>query len=400
MSEAAKKLNQVHESYSPKRPEILGMANDFVNTDPLPSSFVLPDKSTPISEATTNNCPGYVTFANEFSYFMEYSGQGYGFMDNDGWRCDINYTLADILTGYAMRPSCLEVTADGLERLYHVAGFCRTIYSADTTKENYMSLEQMKRAISSTLFVLKQPVIITPIEDMFFGAAIIGYEQDGDVLVTYSYPPYFKKPDNILPEIKNIDHWYKDDTTLIIMGERRNALTLKEVYLEGIKQIRDYLWAGIYGEDRRYYTEWEAFLRKSMEDMIAQVRAEKHLPASNMWGKIKDSDTDEDIRNLINSIVDPTWCEMAERRYYIMHFFRQAIKLFPEVKDEMSAIEQHFGKSNAIMGEDYIHEAGHDPVSEAFNDPAARNRMADCVVRWREADEKGLELVEKLIQSI
>ena len=100
MSEPVRRLNEEPEGYSPKtRPDILNLAEAARRSAGYPDAFVLPDRSTQLSPGTPHNCPGYVTFANEFSYFLDYSGQGYGFADNDGWRCDVNYTLADVLTG-------------------------------------------------------------------------------------------------------------------------------------------------------------------------------------------------------------------------------------------------------------------------------------------------------------
>ncbi len=145
MRGAVKKPNQTKpKSYSPKRPEILNMAKQAQEESSYPGEFILPDKSTEIPPGIKHNCPGYVPFANEFSYFMDYSGQGYGFINgSDGWRCDVNYTLADIITGHAMRPACLVPTRDELHRVYDAAGFSPQVYFADPAKGEYRNEAKM-----------------------------------------------------------------------------------------------------------------------------------------------------------------------------------------------------------------------------------------------------------------
>jgi hypothetical protein len=235
MSDTAKKLNQVPDSYSPKKPEIACIIKEAQRESKYPEAYTLPDNSTVVAGETSHNCPGYVTFANEFSYFMDYSGQGYGFIHrNENWRCDINYTLADIITGYAMRPSCLDVTQEELDRLYTVVGYpSRQTFYANPLLGEYMDKSAMKEAIKYTLCTLGQPVLLSPIESRFFGAIVIGYKDNGDTLVTFGYPPYFIAPDNTQPVIEDITDWYQDKTTLIIIGKRQKPLSEKELYLAG-----------------------------------------------------------------------------------------------------------------------------------------------------------------------
>ncbi len=405
MSEAVKKPNQTStESYQPKTPEIACVIKEAQREASYPEAFTLPDKSTVITGETRRNCPGYVTFANDFSYFMDYSGQGYGFIHrNENWRCDINYTLADIITGYAMRPSCLEVTQEGLDRLYAAVGYpSRQTFYADSSKGEFMSEAGMKEAIKYTLCTLGQPVLLSPIESRFFGAIVIGYKDGGNVLITFGYPPYFIAPDNTQPQIEDITDWYKDSTALTIIGKRQKALPDKELYYQGIHQIYNYLKEGVKGKDSHYYDEWENILRlESMNDMITEVRRLNMIPGAQMFSHDLQ---EENIRDQMNALADPTWCEMSERRYYIMHFFYQAKQHFPEEAEAFQTLEDHFWRACEIMGNQqngYIGEVGHDPVNaEAFENPEVRARMADCVRQFRDADAKGLDMVEKLLAII
>lgn len=384
-------------SYSPKKPEILNMAKQAQRESSYPEAFLLPDKSTEIPPEIKHNCPGYVPFANEFSYFMDYSGQGYGFINgSDGWRCDVNYTLADIITGHAMRPACLIATRDELHHVYNAAGFFPQVYYADSEKDEYLNEAEMKEVIKYTLCTLGQPVIL-PVESRFFGSVVVGYKENGNVLVTFGYPPYFAAPDNTHPKIEEIANWYDVNTELTIAGKREKISSARELYHEGMRQVLAYLDAGVRGRDRHYYDEWESFLRLSMEQMIAEVKRTRIVPGGDC-GEFEGETTDENVRKFIDHVADPTWCNMAERRYYIMHFFRQSAQYFPEEKEALKEIEDHFGWSNGIMGDTYVKEVGHDPVNaEAFENPEVRARMADCVRQFREADTKGLEMVEKLL---
>ncbi|MCL1909955.1 MAG: GNAT family N-acetyltransferase, partial [Kiritimatiellaeota bacterium] len=368
-----------------------------INTSPkmkYPESFILPDRHTPVAEDTKHNCPGYVPFANEFSYFLDYTGQGYGFID-DEWRCDVNYTLADIITGHAMRPACLFPTREELNRLYNIAGFP----SPQTFTVAQMSEAEMKEAIMHTLCVLGQPVIL-PVKSRFFGSVVIGYKDNGNTLVTYGYPPLFMDWDNTQPRIEEVTDWYHADTELTIVGKRERTPSAKEMYEAGLAQILAYFEAGLRGDDRRHYDEWERFLRLGMDEMIAEVKRTRFVPGAHANdAKFSGEATDENIKKHLQSIADPVWCEMAERRYYIMHFFRQAARHFPEMKDEMKKIEDHFAWSNTIMGSEYVKETGEGEKwnAGAFENPEVRARMADCVRRFREADGKGLQMVEKLL---
>lgn len=403
MSDTAKNQNKTYsKSYSPKKPDILRMAKERLSQIEYPESFLLPNRSNNIPPQEGHNCPAYVTFANEFSYFMDYSGQGFGFIDFHGWRCDINYTLADILTGYAMRPVCLDVTVEGLEHLYHTVGLSYQVFYANSLNGEYMNEADMKESIRYTLKVLGRPVILRPIEGAFFGAVVVGYEQNGDTLITYSYPPYFIAPDNTKPEIKTVKNWYNIDTTITIIGERKEGILVKEVYKEGLRQVYAYLKEGVYGQDQVYYNEWKRFLRQNIKEMIAEVKRTRKVPSAYCIGGIlEDEATEERVLEVMNTIVDPTWCEMAERRYYIMHFFRQAALHFPEEKEAIRQIEKHFGWSNSLMGDAYVKEVGHDPVNtEAFYKQEVRNRMADLVQQFQDADAKGLMMVEELLKRM
>ena len=401
MSEPERQPIQAPESYIPPDiPKIMRLAEQAQRETAYPGEFILPDRSTPPPpEAEYKNCPSYVSFANEFAYFMDYSGRGYGFIErNKGWRCDINYTLADVITGYAARPCCLAVTPEGLDRLYRAAGFpARRTYCADPARAGHMDEAEMKEAIKYTLCTLGQPVIMSFVGKCF-GVIVIGYKEHGDVLVTFSYPPYFLAPDNIQPQIEETRDWYQEKTTLTIVGARQSPLPVKELYRLGLRQIRAYLRAGIHGEDRHYYDEWGRFLRlNSLEQMLAEAERLGTMPGAQIF-------YEESTEKSIDVLADPTFCELAERRYYIMHFFYQAAEHFPEEKAALNALGDQFWFTSEIMGNQkkgYVSKVGHDPVNmELFAKKSVRAHMARCVRKFRRADAKGLAMTEKLLSRL
>ena len=401
MNEPAKRPDQRPEGYSPKgKPEILKLAQQARQKDAYPEEYILPDRGTPLTPGTKQSCPAYVAFANEFAYFLDYTGQGYGFVDNYrgiGLRCDISYTLADVITGYAARPCCLEVTPEGLDRLYEAAGFTgHRTYCANPSAAAYLSEAEMKEAIRYALCELGQPVILRPIENRFFGAIVIGYKAGGDVLVTYGSLPFFVAPDIREPQVEDITDWYRDETSLTIVGERGVSLPIVDMYKLGLRQIRDTLRAGIRGEDAHYYGEWERFLRLgSLEEMLSEAKRLGYVPGAQMW-------TEESLReDSIHVIADPTWCEASERRYYIMHFLYQAVEHFPGEKEALNALGDQFWKASEIMGnmkKGYLSKVGNNPVNmKKLAKKRVRAHMADCVRKFREADTKGLEMIEQLL---
>jgi len=403
MSEPIKKPNQITPgSYSPKKPEIANVMENAkqLNLKTLPEAFILPDKSTAIPPGIKHYGPAYAAFGNEFSHFLDYSGQGYGFIYEGDWCKDRGYTIADIMTGHAMEPACL-FSPEGMDFLWKTAGFSshHTFY-ANPEKDDYMSEPDMKEAIKYALCTLEQPVII-PQESRWWGSIVIGYKDNGNVLVIYYYSPYFMDMENnAQPKIEEITGWYNNKTSLFIAGKREKSLSLIDIYREGFRRIRDCLEVNIRGEKRRYYLEWEAFLRMNTTEMIAEVKRTGIVPGGTGGGIVNEEINNENAWKIICGFHESTWCDMAERRYYVMNFIRQAKEYFPELKEDLQALEDHFYYTNEIMGghdvKGYGSEIG-DPINpELFANSEVRARMADCVRRFSEADANGLEMMEKL----
>lgn len=403
MSEPIKKKNKIKpESYSPKTPKLVNILSEAQRESSYPDTFILPDKSTKIPPEIKHYGPAYESFANEFSHFLDYTGQGYGFIYDGDWCKDRSYTIADIFTGHAMEPAPLFFPEE-VDFLWKTTGFssCHTFY-ANPANGVYMSEPDMKEAIKYALYTLEQPVIL-PHESHWWGSIIVGYKDNGNVLVVYYYPPHFMDMENNAQyQIEEIRDWYNDNTSLFIAGKREKVLSLMDIYREGFRRIRTCLEVNIRGEKRHYYDEWEAFLRMSADEMITTVKYNGKVPGGD-HGLLEDGASDDKIWSFICSAHDSTWCNMAERRYYVMNFFRQAKEYFPEEKDALQALDNHFWYTNEIMGNQangYGSEIGDPANAEIFKKPDVRTRMADCVRRFKDADEKGLELVEEFMARL
>jgi hypothetical protein len=205
---------------------------------------------------------------------------------------------------------------------------------------------------------------------------------------------------NAQPITGEIKDWYKDDTSLFIAGKRETVWSLADVYREGSSLIFNQLAKNIRGENRRYYDEWESFLRMSKDEMIGYVKRTKTVPGGEQYHYSNDDDTDENVWKFIYESHNNVWCIMAEARYYVMNFFRQMKEFFPELTDKLKVLDDHFWRTNEIMGNQekgYASEIKDPVIPEIFEKQDVRNRMADCVREFKEADAKGLELAEKFL---
>lgn len=401
MSEPIKNQNTAKpDSYSPNTSKFINMMEKVQQAANYPNEFILPDKSTKIPPEIKHFGPAYVPFANEFSHFLDYTGQGYGFIYDGDWCKDRGYTIADVLSGHAMEPAQL-FSLNNVDYLWKSAGFlsCHRYY-ADSSKGSYMSEQDMKEAIKYSLCTLEQPVII-PQDFPWFGCIVIGYKDNGNTLLIYGFVPYFLNMDNnASPKTEELSCWYNEDTSLFIAGKRENTIPLTDIYLEGFRRIKNCLHENIHGDKRHYYDEWEAFLRMSMEGMITHVKNTRLVPGGEQI-PLGDVASDDDVWKFICEMHNNTWCDMAERRFYVMNLFRQAKEYFPEMAEDLKALDDHFWHTNEIMGgsetKGYNSEIG-DPINaEIFMSNEVRERMADCVSRFREGDAEGLEMIQNLL---
>ena len=182
------------------------------------------------------------------------------------------------------------------------------------------------------------------------------------------------------------------------MGKRERIVTESEMNKEALRQIQSHFSVNIRGDKQRYYDEWEAFLRLSTDDMIAHVRRTGFAPGGEFW-RFSGEATDENIWKYICGNHANVWCIMAEARYYVMNFFRQAKEYFPQLSVELQELDNQFWVSSTVIGK-YRDEIN-DPVDpEVFKKSDVRVRMADCIVNLRQSDAEGLALVKELLEKM
>lgn len=410
MNNLVKKQNQNSKNYSPKIPTLANMLEHARIDIEYPSDFILSNKSPEFSPEIKHLGPAYVGFANAFAYFLNYTGQGYGYIFDNDWCRDRSYTIADVISGNAMQPVDFStqpadvVTQEGIEYLWNTAGFhFHHTFCADSSCDSYLNEADMKNIIKYSLCTLGQPVIMPQDYIEFFGSIIVGYKDDGNILLAYYYEPYFKDmQDNTKAKITEISNWYNKNTSMFIAGKRREILSAKEIYRKGIIRIYECLNSNFNGEKTHYYDEWEEFLRLSKNGMLDEARRIGYVPGGE-YAKVDESDNDEKAWNIICRSYNNTWCNMAERRYYVMHFLKQSEEYFPGLHDELQELASHFNYASSIMSNKetgYNSEIG-DPVKpEVLENQEIRMRMADCVRRFRDADKTALNMVKTLLNKL
>jgi len=391
------------ESYGPSKvPDIITMVQQHANQHSYPPNFTLPYKGTTIPPEVKHYGPATFPTANEFAFFLDYIGQGYGFIFDGAWCKDRSYAIANILSGNAMEP-VPQFSLENVAPLWKTAGFpyTQTFYT-QPDRTPHMTKQEMTDAIKYALYVLRQPVVMP--QEPFFGSIVVGYKDEGNTLVTFRYNPYFvDQENNARAVVEDVTDW--QTTSLFIAGKREHDLPVTDAYEMGLAHIKECLYANIHGTKQHYFTDWEAFLCMSLTDMLATVRHTGNVPGGIYHSTPaeyahKCSEKDDDILwQFIAATHESTWCDMAERRFYIIQFIQQAMDYLPYDKEKMQTVADHFANTNYIMGDGYHKEIG-DPIdAEVFKDSAVRTRMADYVRQFKEADAKGLELVEQLLAT-
>ncbi|MCL2665182.1 MAG: hypothetical protein FWE82_06180, partial [Defluviitaleaceae bacterium] len=403
-----KYLNKA-ESYFPDKPEIVSAAIQARKNTGFPATFTLPNKSAAIPPEIKHIGPSYVPFANEFNYFLDYTGQSYGYVYEGDWRKSKDYIFADVISGNALRPVAgLVPTQNEINHIYKAAGFNPVSYCANKTAANYMSEADMKETVRQTLHELRQPVVL-PTDNNLFGAIVVGYKNDGDTLIVYGFKPYFMDMENnAAPVYIEVSDWYNDKTALTVIGRRGRAVPETEMHAEGLRSMRRYLNENMNGADKNYFYEWEAFLRMNKIEMISHVRRTQSIPGGE-HGTLDMNMDDGAMWKAICAAHGSTWCNMAERRFYVAQFLYKIMGQYPaETQNLMHKLADHYWESSKIMGGDYGgdpkkgygREVG-DPVDpEIFERQDVRERMAICVKIFKEADAKGLEMIEEIMDLL
>jgi hypothetical protein len=292
------------------------------------------------------------------------------------------YTLLAGLIGELYSPPVSLPLPGGIGRMLNIMGYAYELYTAQDMDKKTMS----ERIVKHMTETGRPALVITDLgEDgsWCFGGAVIGYEHNGDTLINWSYFPFDKSTDP-QPVLNRNDIWYASDTLLIIIGERKTPSDFLKVYQEGIKAASDDLNHHYKKANDRFFADWKRILLQSENETVQEVKVSRKIPCT--WGVFDDGEiSDADIIKRIPEIVEPLWCDYAERRFYAARFCQDASPYFPGIKDSLNNAREAFDRIHDRMYE-YIKKVDFTPDSESinpkkFNDPAIRREMAEMAAQ-------------------
>ncbi|MDF2802551.1 MAG: AraC family transcriptional regulator [Anaerocolumna sp.] len=342
--------------------------NITINTHP--SSYLLDRKST--AEVFSNRAPSPITlnFPVSMWSYMEYLGHNTNTMQT--------YTLISCFCGDAFNAG-LALTEDiGILTALEAFGYKCNIYSTKQRNINYLPETELKKHILEELVVNRRPVIAVNIVDCCFGGVIVGYKDNGDCLLNWNYYP-FDFSENPQPIITECFDWYKKTEKVIIISERSNCpFNLKQVYFNCFKMASTYLGSGSSLMTEKFYSEWREKLIEN-EPLI-----------TNDY-----------------SVIDPMWCDYAEKRFYAGQFMLQLRAFLPQQENMLNELWNIFGRNINNFMYEYIAKVDLIPGSNCesvnfskFNDTKVRDDMSEIVINCEKEERLAADIIAKMIKII
>ncbi|MCI8633626.1 MAG: helix-turn-helix transcriptional regulator [Lachnospiraceae bacterium] len=309
------------------------------------------------------------------------------------------YTILSALTGELFSPAVTLCLPSGISRMLDVMGFEHEIYTAYKASSNYLDKTAMKRVIVENLSKKKQPaIVVTGGGDWCFGGTVIGYENGGETLVNWSYFP-FDDSQNPQPILNQNSHWYaENETVLAVIRGRKTLSGLENVYRAGVKAAVADLSENYRAANQKFYADWQHVLLQSMEETVLEAKQTRKIPCT--WEMLQDNVlTSAEIEKTLLEIVDPLWCDYAERRFYAARFLEQAAVFLPKAKADLAKAMELFDEIHNLMYA-YIakvdHSAGTDFINvDKFRDSAVRREMAAIVEQCRLNEQKAVQYLKR-----
>jgi AraC-like DNA-binding protein len=354
-----------------------------------------------------SRCPEMQPLTGSIRACLDYMGENYGFIDNNGGRLDKGFIFACNLLGEAYGGDATEMceqntlanSMSGIRKFFNSLSYEFEIYSTDPDRSDYMPEDLMKQHIKNHLFIKKRPVVTDGVWNVPMGYAVVGYEDGGDTLVGWNYH-VFDFSANPMPVTDKKSDWYAAATFVILIGGQKQRPEEKDLYKLIIREAYNYLTNGSSMANAGFYDDLKRFLNQTEDECIAEAKRTRKImgyatPPENLF------DDDEAIRAEFARTADPLWCCVSERRYYAAHFFETAKAIFPEHSGLLGEIAGTFWSQSGKFGDEYLKEIGHDPVDrEKFRDMAVRARMAAVVECARKEEEKSIMLIKELIDCM
>gem|GEM_PF-6243250 len=298
--------------------------------------------------------------------YMEFMGQNTNTMQT--------YTLISTLCRDAYNAGLALTEDSGILTAMEAFGYGCNIYSTRPNDKNYLPEAELREYIINEIAINKRPVIVVNVVDCCFGGIIIGYKENGEYLLNWGHFP-FDFSDNPQPVITKCRDWYKKTNKVIFVSEHSNCQNdLKQVYSNGLKRAAEYLGNAEKLRTEKHYYEWKNSL------------IENKPLISNDY-----------------SLIDPMWCDYAEKRFYAGQFMLQLKAFFPEYESKLNELWNIFGRNiNSLMYE-YIAKVDLTPGSdydniniEKFNNEIVRQEMCKIVNECENEERKAAHIIREI----
>ncbi len=335
-----------------------------------PASYLL--EKNPTGELFRNKTPSPITlnFPVSMWSYLEFMGDNTNTMQT--------YTLISNICGDTLSAGLALTDNCGILSVTEAFGYNSNIYSTRLGDMNYLSESDLRKRIIYELVTNKRPVIAINVIDCCFGGIIIGYKENGGCLLNWGYYP-FDSSDNPNPIITECRDWYKKTTKIILIGERTNdQINLRDVYANSLKKVSAYLGTREALKTEEFYRQW----------------------------KNRFSENEPLIRNDY-SLIDPMWCDYAEKRFYAGQLMLQLRAFFPEYEKELNDLWNIFGRNmNSYMYE-YISKVDLEPGSDyetinidKLNNEQVRREMCEIISRCEEEERTAAGIINKIITDM
>jgi hypothetical protein len=173
--------------------------------------------------------------------------------------------------------------------------------------------------------------------------------------------------------------WYEKTQKVIFIEELSNyPVELKQIYISSLKRAAEYLGTAEKLNTEKFYLEWK---NRLIENELLNIND--------------------------YSVIDPMWCDYAEKRFYAGQFMLQLKTFLPKYEKELNELWDIFGKRiNGLMYQ-YIDKVDLAPGADCqtiniskLNDETVRKEMCELIARCEEEERKAADIISKIASCI
>lgn len=324
----------------------------------------------PSGELFKNKTPSPITlnFPVSMWTYMEFMGQNTNTMQN--------YTLISNLSGDTYGAGLKLTTDSGIQTAMEAFGYSCKIYSTRPSDMNYIKESELKNLITEEISINQRPVIAVNVIDCCFGGIISGYKENGNCLLNWGYFPFdfSEVPQPVITECRD---WYSKTSKVIFVGEPSStSIDLKQVYRNCFILAKEY--QSNVGKPESFFKEWMTKLMEYDPTIINDY-----------------------------SLIDPMWCDYAEKRFYAGQFMLQMRTFFPEYEHQLLDLWNIYGRTiNSLMYE-YIAKVNLSPGEECgsihslkLKEENVRREMCEIVRKCESEEQRAAEIINEIANKI